>query len=207
MTLKSQELRETANNQGGYFTARQAKVFGYDLRNAPYYVSSGEWIRESHGIYRLVGVPSPDPIKDELHFWLLWTIGRKANSPRGALAYETVLSLYELSDLIPSKVHLTVPRDFKISKIPKGVSLHFEEKSHDDFVDYEGLKVVRPLIAIIDLIREERVSMEHIERGFLDGVRKGVIAYTEIKDAELKPQEQRKINEWLREFDGKRKKI
>lgn len=207
MTVKSRELRETANNQGGYFTARQAKIFGYDLRNAPHYVSSGDWIREAHGIYRLAGVPSADPIKDELHFWLLWTIGRKASSPRGALAYETVLSLYDLSDLIPSKVHLTVPRAFKISKIPVGVSLHFEDRSDVDFIDYEGLKVVRPLITILDLIREERVSMEHIERAFRDGVRKGIITYTEIKNAEFKPIEQRKINEWLREFDGKRKKI
>ncbi len=171
---KRAQLRELANHQGGYFTARQAASIGYDLTNANYYIENGDWTREAHGIYRLSGVPSTDPNRDELHFWLLWTIGRKAEAPRGVLAYETVFSVFGLSDLIPSRIHLAVPKTFKVSKLPKRVFLHHEDRLEDDIMTFEGLRVIRPLRATIDLLSEDRISPEHIRQGFKDGLKKGV---------------------------------
>lgn len=199
MQDKRLRLREIANLQGGYFTTRQATVNGFEPRNAPYYVSTGEWIREVHGIYRLAGVPSIDPSRDELHLWLLWTIGRKAEKPRGALAFETALSVFNLSDLIPSKVHISVPRSFKVSKLPKVVSLHHEDRHPNDTIEHDGLRVVRPLVTIIDIMREGRISPEHIERAFKDGIRQGIITLKEIDKADFKPKERDAIKSWLKE--------
>jgi len=64
---------------------------------------------------------------------------------------------------------------------------------------FTGLRVVRPLITILDLMREGRASPEHIERGFKDGIRKGIITVAEIKKMKLPPDEQRQINFWLKE--------
>lgn len=193
------ELRELANTQGGYFTARQAEGLGFVRNHHSYNVSTGKWTREAHGIYRLVGVPVGNPAIDELHLWLLWTMGRKANSPRGAIAYETALVVHGLSDLMLNKVHLTVPKDFRPSVIPTAVVLHHENRAETEISEREGLRVVCPFLAVIDLIREGRVSVEHIERGFKDGVSKGIITLSEVKKMKLPPDERRLINAWLKE--------
>ena len=192
-------LRELANNQGGYFTARQAEGLGFVRNHHSYHVSAGNWTREAHGIYRLAGVPSTNPVADELHRWLLWSMGRKADKPRGAIAYETALVVYGLSDLMLNKVHLTVPKDFRPSVIPEGVVLHRENRDITEMTEREGLRIVRPFIAVLDLIREGRISVEHIERGFKDAIRKGVITSSEVKKAALLSNEQLLIDAWLRE--------
>jgi predicted transcriptional regulator of viral defense system len=193
------ELRELANNQGGYFTARQAVGLGFVRNHHSYHVSTGKWTRAAHGIFRLSGVPTTNPALDELHCWLLWTMGRKANTPRGAIAYETALVLHGLSDLMLNKVHLTVPKDFRPSVIPKAVVLHHENRNEADLSEREGLRVVRPFLAVLDLIREGRVSVEHIERGFKDGISKGVITIAEAKNANLPPNERQMIDVWIKE--------
>jgi hypothetical protein len=71
------ELRGLANTQGGYFTARQAEGLGFVRNHHSYHVSAGNWTREAHGIYRLARVPVINPVIEELHRWLLWTMGLK----------------------------------------------------------------------------------------------------------------------------------
>jgi hypothetical protein len=66
-------------------------------------------------------------------------------------------------------------------------------------VERDGLRVVRPFAAVLDLIREGRVSVEHIERGFKDGIAKGVITIAEAKQANMSPSEREIIDEWLKE--------
>jgi predicted transcriptional regulator of viral defense system len=199
MTNTELALRELANNQGGYFTARQAETLGFVRNHHAYHVSTGKWVREARGIYRLAGVRVDNPAMAELHLWLLWTVGRKADAPRGALAYETALSVFDLSDLIINKIHLSVPKDFRPAIVPKAVVLHREDRDASEITGLDGLRVVRPFRAVIDLLREGRVSVEHIERGFKDGIRKGVITIPEVKKAKLSPDERRLVSAWMKE--------
>ena len=193
------ELRELANRQGGYFTARQAEGLGFVRNHHSYNVSSGKWMREAHGIYRLAGVPVANPAIAELHRWLLWTVGRKADSPRGAIAYESSLVVHGLSDLMLNKVHLAVPKDFRPSDIPKMVVIHHENRDQAEITEWEGIQVVRPFQSVLDLMREGRISAEHIERGFKDGIKKGIITITEVEETKLPPRERKVINLWLKE--------
>jgi hypothetical protein len=193
------ELRELANVQGGYFTARQAEGLGFIRNHHSYHVSAGNWTREAHGIYRLVGVPLVNPAIEELHRWVLWTMGRKATAPRGAIAYETALFVYGLSDLALNRVHLTVPKEFRPSVIPDEVVLHRETRAETDFTERDGLRIVRPFIVILDLLREGRISIEHIERGFKDGIAKGVISSSEVMKITMPVQTQHLIQSWLKE--------
>jgi len=193
------DLRELANGQGSYFTARQAEGLGFVRNHHSYHVATGNWVREARGIYRLAGVPVANPAIAELHRWLLWTMGRKANAPRGAIAYETALVLHGLSDLMLNKVHLSVPKDFRPSIIPTAVVLHHEGRDESEIIEWEGLRVVRPFRAVLDLIREGRISIEHIERGFKDGVSRGVITIVEVKKTKLPPSERSLIDAWLKE--------
>lgn len=193
------KLRELANKQGGYFTARQAEENGFIRNHHSYHVSTGKWTREAHGIFRLSGVLTTNPTVDELHRWLLWTIGRKAKTPRGAIAYETALVVYGLSDLLINKVHLTVPKIFRPSVISKSVVVHHENRDESEISEREGLRIVKPLPTVIDLLRERRVSMEHIEQGFKDGIKNGIITLQEMKKIKLSSTERQLINAWVKE--------
>jgi hypothetical protein len=51
--------------------------------------------------------------------WYLWSQNRQ-EVPEGTYSHDTALSLHELSDIMPSKLHMTVPREFRRnSRIPR----------------------------------------------------------------------------------------
>jgi hypothetical protein len=196
---RQRALRELANQQGGYFTSRQAEALGFARNNHPRQVASGAWTREMHGIYRLHGVPTTNPVLAELHAWVLWTMGRKSPQPRGAIAYETALSVYDLSDLMIHRVHLWVPPDFRASVVPKGVVLHRHARVASDITGRDGLRVVRPMPTLLDLLREGRVSREHIERGLRDGLRSGEITRVELQQLPHLLPEAQLLRRWALE--------
>ena len=103
-------LFEIAEAQSGFFTTKQAKAAGFAEKTHPYHVKAGNWTREYRGIYRLVDFPSVE--RPDLVLWYLWSRGRD-DVPRGVYSHETALSLYELSDANPSKLHMTVPMSFR----------------------------------------------------------------------------------------------
>jgi hypothetical protein len=65
------------------------------------------------------------------------------------LSHETALDLYELSDVNPSKIHITVPRDHRIRReIPALYGIHHETLANEDVTFYEGIPIVTPAHAI-----------------------------------------------------------
>jgi hypothetical protein len=103
---RASELLRLALRQGGYFTGRQAQALGYVSNNHGHHVASGAWLREAHGLFRLADFPQDDPARAELHLWVLWTMGRSDVEPPGALAHETAMVVYGMSDLMLDKIHL-----------------------------------------------------------------------------------------------------
>jgi len=106
----SNKLFHIADMQMGYFTTRQAVAAGIPDNNHAYHIKVGHWKRESRGIYRLTNYPVSD--YEELMVWYLWSRNRNDVS-QGVFSHETALDLYELSDVNPSKIHLTVPKGFR----------------------------------------------------------------------------------------------
>src|SRR5919108_6149507 len=112
---RSDRLYEIAESQQGYFTSTDAKSLGYDYPHQYFHVKKGNWVRVDHGIFRLKNFPSAS--HEDLIRWWLWT--RK----KGTISHETAVAVYDLGDILPATVHLTVPPDFR-KKSPKGVGLH-----------------------------------------------------------------------------------
>ncbi len=111
-----------AEGQGGFFTAKQAEEAGFVRKHHDYHVQVGNWYREHRGIYRLVRFPSPE--RSDLILWSLWSRNREDNV-QGVYSHQTALSIYDLSDLMPSKLHMTVPRNFRRSATaPSILALH-----------------------------------------------------------------------------------
>lgn len=201
MKKNYQTLISLAASQGGLFTAAQAYAIGISRPQQKRYADSGEWTREAHGIYRLTALPDRDPEKSQYHQWMLWSIGRDGTRT-ASFSYETVLAIFQLSDLIPPKIHISVPKKFRRALVPKILNIHYEDRDESDIIEHDGLRVIRPLKAMVDMIREERVSAEHIEKGFKDGFRKGIITSISIEEEGLSARERRLILTWIKDIRG-----
>jgi predicted nucleotidyltransferase len=152
-TERSQQLFELAESQQGYFTSADAKRLGYDYPHQFFHVKRGNWIRVDRGIYRLKNFPAA-PHEDLMRWWL-WS--RK----KAVLSHETAAALYELGDLLPSRIHLTVPPDFR-KRPPKHLALHRARLLKSEIEKRNDLLVTTPLRTVLDLARahldDERLS-------------------------------------------------
>src|SRR5215469_16598830 len=99
-------LFEIAEAKHGLFTTKQA---GYSEKAQHYHARAGNWIRDYRGIYRLARYPRSEWA--DLMLWQLWSRNRE-DVPQGVYSHETALSLYELSDVMPARLHMTVPHGF-----------------------------------------------------------------------------------------------
>ena len=93
--------------------------------------------------------------------------------------------MYELSDLNPSKIHVTVPKKFrKGAEIPKILYIHKYDLGETDTKKINGFRLTNPLKTLLDLIGEKRVSDEFIEQATKQALQKGYISKADIKKNE-----------------------
>ena len=179
----SEALYQVAESQQGLFTAKQAVQAGYDERNHPYHVQSGHWIREQRGIYRLRDFPySPE---SQLCLWSLWTCDRQGKA-QGVYSHETALQIYSLSDLSPSKLHITVPKYFRKScLIPKILTIHKDNLKPSDWREMTGFYVTTPTRTLYDIISSKSVSEEFIAQIIKEGQAKGLFPKPQLRKYKL----------------------
>ncbi len=199
-TLKesaSERLFRIAELQDGYFTAKQAKKSGFLDVNYKYHVTAGNWIRIFRGIYRLAKYPQSE--NEQYILWHLWSMNRK-QIPQGVYSHQTALSIYDLSDISPSKLHMTVPPNFRREGvIPKILIFHKEKLSIKDIKYMQGFAVTKPMKTILDLSKKELISRDHLSQGLREGIQKGLISKEDI-DAAIRSDE---VATWLKEVINK----
>jgi|ERR1051325_5265070 predicted transcriptional regulator of viral defense system len=190
-------LFEIAESQQGFFTAKQAKAAGFAENTHPYHVQVGNWIREHRGIYRLAFFPPaehPDLVK-----WALWSQNRDEEM-EGVYSHQTALSLHELSDLNPARLHMTVPSHFRRnSEIPAILVLHYAELPAGDIQTAQGFKYTRPLRTIIDLIEADTVERTFLRQALRQALHRGLITRSEVKRVKLRPPAQRVFQDLVRQ--------
>ena len=193
----SEHLFEIVEGQQGYFTAKQAETAGFDKKNHHYHVRSGSWIRESRGVYRLSKFPvaeHPDMIA-----WSLWSRDR-SDKPQGVYSHETALSVYNLSDLMPAKLHMTVPPEFRRNaEIPGVLVLHRGRLQDHEIESMQGFRVTRPLNAVADLIAAGDISADHLQQAVRQGVVRGLISRSKVEAATgISDDVKKKIEEFMK---------
>ena len=176
-------LYQTAEGQQGLFTARQAVQAGYDERNHPYHVKSGNWIKEHRGIYRLKNFPySPD---SQLSLWSLWSCNKKEEA-QGVYSHETALQIYNLSDLSPSKLHITVPINFRRARpIPDILILYKNTLKASEWRAIADYKVTTPARTLFDLFQSRHTSKDFIDQIIKEGSSRGLFSKQELKKYKL----------------------
>lgn len=187
-----QKLYEIARFQQGYFTAHQAKKAGYSDSRFSYHVRKGNWVREGRGIYRLANYPLGD--RPDLVYWSLWSVNRQGKV-QGVFSHQTALAIHELSDVMPSKYHMTVPKGFRrYHPYPENLVLYFERLSQEEIWEFEGYHVTSPRKTIEDVLLDEGFSEELAKQAVLEGIDRGIISIaqvSELKENLKKPRAQR----------------
>ena len=192
----SRRLFDLAEQQQGFFTTKQAKAAGFAENTHPYHVQAGNWIREHRGIYRLALFPAPD--RPDLVLWSLWSRNRK-EEVEGVYSHETALSLYELSDLNPAKLHMTVPTNFRRnSDIPGIVVLHYRDLLKSEIQPGPGYKYTKPLRTILDLIEDGTVERTFIRQALRQSVNRGLITRQQLRKLEMSETTRKIVEDALR---------
>lgn len=172
-------LFEVADRQQGYFTSNQAEECGFHRSHFHRFIDSGEWTKEIRGIYRLSRYPVQD--RSELVLWTLWS-RNKQGVPQGVWSHETALDIYELTDVMPTKMHMTVPSGFRRSQtIPEVLVLHYHDLADEDVEMRQGYRVTKPLKTLIDVINNQSISLEQVELGVKQALSQGFISKQEIQ--------------------------
>src|SRR5271166_1077840 len=192
----SRRLFEIAEQQQGFFTTKQAKAAGFAENTHPYHVQVGNWIREHRGIYRLALFPTAD--RPDLVLWALWSRNRN-EEVEGVYSHQTALSLYELSDLNPAKLHMTVPANFRRnSDIPGIVVLYYGDLLKSEIQTGPGYKYTRPLRTILDLIEAGRVERTFIRQALRQAVDRGLITRQQLRNVQLSETARKMVEDALR---------
>lgn len=174
----ARRLFQVAQSQQGFFTTKQAIRSGFADKTHAYHANAGNWIREHRGIYRLADFPTPE--RPDLMLWYLWSQNRKQVA-EGTYSHDTALSLHELSDIMPSKLHMTVPREFRRnSTVPEILVLHRANLDTNEVQEMYGVRVTRPLRTIADLLRSGHVDRSQLKQAVDEAIRRGLIGRKEI---------------------------
>jgi predicted transcriptional regulator of viral defense system len=170
-----------AESQDGYFTMAQALEAGFARSTHSYHVKQGNWLREHRGIYRLRQYPQAE--NGQLVLWSLWSRDRHGE-PQGVFSHTTALALRDLSDANPSKLHMTVPPSFRRnSETPAILVLHKSRLEPQEVIRERGYAITTVMRAILDSATSGDADMSMLEQALAEGLRRGLITRTEIKQA------------------------
>lgn len=156
-------LYRIAEPQGGYFTSAQAATSGFSRKLLWHYQKTRRFLRVAHGIYRLRRFPS-SRFEDLFVAWLKC-------GPRSAISHESALALYNLSDVLPGEVHVTVPRT--ASRRRKGIRMHTNRLRRADILKREGLPVTSVPRTVADVARAG-LSEDHVARAISEALQRGL---------------------------------
>lgn len=163
-------LFSLAAQQGGYFTAAQAKDLGYSYQAQAHHVSAGNWHRVDRGLFRLAEwVPE---LHDDLRRWTVWSKGR------AVVSHETALSVHDAGELESGKVHLTVPPGFTMTD--DAVVLHRADLDGTDVVEHAGFQVTTPARSLVD-VAAAGADEEQLARAIKDVLDRGLATLRQLR--------------------------
>jgi predicted transcriptional regulator of viral defense system len=149
-------LEADAYQQSGYFSAEQASKHGVSRQLLNHHVKQGRFERVRRGLFRVRGFPGSqhDDIREK---WMA------VGMDKAVLSHESALLLLELSDHIPDKVHVLVPRRHRGLRRPPGVVIHTrpdDEKVSTVWRDAMPVTApARTLVDVADELQPEQASM------------------------------------------------
>ncbi len=168
-TARFAELAEVAVDRHSLFTLEDARSVGYADKSISEMARRGRVERMSQGVYRIPFLPY-----GELGSYMaaaLWPVG-----VGGVIGHASALDLWDVSDVNPAKIHITVPRLHRVQRaVPTGYVIHREDLDSSDVTDIEGVPVVRLPKAIREAF-VDRVALDLLEQAVRHGRERGLLS-------------------------------
>jgi predicted transcriptional regulator of viral defense system len=174
MVMSESDLLTLAGSQHGYFTTAQAEAAGISRRALFGRHRKGLLERTAFGLYRLPQFP-PGP-RDELY-------ALQAIAPRATFSHETALQLFELSDVLPRTIHLTVAPESGF-KPRTGVSIHRSRIQPDERILRDDLWLTSPRRTLIDCARIG-TDAEQLVAALAEGRDRGLLTRDDLRGLAL----------------------
>ena len=114
-------LLELAGRQAGLFRTDQAAEVGFSPELLIHHLKRGRIDRLRRGIYRVRHLPP----QDDEQLVELWLWSNRA----GVFSHRTALALFDLSDVLPAEVEMTLPAAWKGRRlrVPDVLRLHYAD--------------------------------------------------------------------------------
>ena len=175
-------LLDRAFDQYGFVTSDDARSLGIDEKRLVDMERRGTLERVACGLYRFKVIPHTG--REHLMEAVLWP-----RRTRGVLSHDTALELHNLCDINPTKVHITVPRRYRINReIPSTYAIHHRDLADSDRTLVEGIPVVTPAQSIEDAI-ETHVDPKLIDQAIDTARRRGLIRGETLADFETRARQ------------------
>jgi len=165
-----------AATQGGLISARQADELGCSLKQLSKYVDSGKLERVERALYRVVDFP-PGEHDDLMAVWL-WS------RTEGVLSHDTALYLHDLSNALPTKVHITLPASWarRAVRLPSDVVVHYDDLLGSERGWIGALPVTTVRRTLLDCLHGS-LAPELVEQAFAQAAARGLISREETVSA------------------------
>ena len=162
-------LFQLATEQRGYFTTAQARDYGYSRSLLAHHAKTGTFQRVHTGIYRFRDYPST-PREELAAAWL--AVGKDV----AVVSHESALEQWDLGDLIPETVHLSVPRTRRRLPCLPGVTIHTTTRPLDreNVQMLEGIPVTTPARTLLD-VAQANVAPDQLGFALYQAITRGWI--------------------------------
>lgn len=175
-------LLDRAFDQYGFVTSDDARSLGVDEKRLVDMERRGTLERVARGLYRFKVIPRTG--REHLMEAVLWP-----RRTRGVLSHDTALELHDLCDINPAKIHITVPRKYRINReIPSTYAIHHRDLADSDRTLVEGIPAVTPARSIADAI-DAHLDPKLIDQAIDAARRRGLIRGETLADIETRARQ------------------
>ena len=170
-----EKVMDIAADQFGYVSTSQMTARGVSRNALRMMATRGALERVSWGVYRVPTFPA-SPLAEYMEA-SLWPAGVP-----GIVSHESALAIRDLSDVSPAKVHLTLPRAFRVRRaIPAHLMIHRADLPANDVTRVEGIPATTVRRAIEDCHRTH-LGPALLRQAIEDGQREGYLTPDEVHD-------------------------
>ena len=177
-----EKIFDLAADQFGYVSTSQSVARGVSNNALRMMATRGVLERVSWGVYRLPTFPA-SPFAEYMEA-SLWPAGVP-----GVISHESALAIRDLSDVNPPKVHITLPKGFRVRReVPGHLSIHNAELSEGEINLVEGIPTTTVWRTIEDCHRAN-LGPTLLRQAIDDAEREGHLERAEADDLRALVQE------------------
>ncbi len=166
-------LAGVAAGQGGLFSTSQAEQSGYSRALLAHHVSRGAFTRVGRKVYRFTHFPA-DEQQELIAIWL-------ATDQKAVFSHETALALHGLSDVLPSRIHVTLPTSWRRRRLGANVVAAFDGVPETDRVWVGAVPVTNVRRTLRDCAASG-VQFEFIEAAVNQALDRGLLGDSDIEE-------------------------